>query len=83
MQREAGLLDSSTTSQGLDEEFIGETNVYLTIFIDGICCVRAASDHLLVENSQNLKVSLYRRFRYDLIPSVSPGTIDQLTFRTH
>lgn len=55
MQREAGLLDSSTTNQGLDEGFIGETNVYLTIFIDGICCVRAAPIHLLLEDSRNLK----------------------------
>jgi magnesium transporter len=44
--REASLLDSSATSQGLDEGFVGETNVYLTIFIDGICCVRPASYHL-------------------------------------
>jgi len=83
MQREAGLLDSSTTNQGLDEGFIGETNVYLTIFIDGICCVRAASDHLLVENSQNLKSFIIPTFQVPLPAICISGTIDQLTFRAH
>ena len=65
-QREAGLLDSSATSQGLDEGFIGETNVYLTIFIDGICCVRAASVYLIVENSQSLKSFIIPTFQVPL-----------------
>lgn len=40
IQREAGLTDASGNHLGLDEGSVGEANVYLTVFNDGICCVR-------------------------------------------
>lgn len=38
IRRETGLVDTPNRST-LDEGSIGEANVYLTIFKDGICCV--------------------------------------------
>lgn len=57
------MLDPSPSTQGLDAGSIGETNVYLTIFIDGICCVRFAWYQFMTGNSLSFKSFTLPTFR--------------------
>lgn len=60
--------DPFATTQDFDEGYIAETNVYLAVFIDGICCVRAPLDQVMIEISLSFQSFIIPTLRVRLNP---------------